>query len=197
MRSAAYEINARAEGSPSVRTMNGPMMRALLEEYFHLKIHQQTGEGPVYLLRAARGGSKLHPFVEGSCTPHDEAPDKPLPPGQNYCVNNMRGSSPAAIEAQGATLDEFSEMLHAMLDRPVMNKTGIAGRFDMRIEFSRERTRLDPLRATEPADGSSLASDPTDSIFAVLPEKLGLKLEPGKGRVETFVIEHVERPPKN
>ena len=54
--SVAYEINARAEGSPSVRTMNGPMMRGLLEEYFHLKIHQQTAEGPVFFLTVARGG---------------------------------------------------------------------------------------------------------------------------------------------
>ncbi len=48
--SASYEINARAEGSPSVRTMKGPMMQVLLEEHFHLKIHHQTTEGPVYFL---------------------------------------------------------------------------------------------------------------------------------------------------
>ena len=52
-----------------METMTGPMMRVLLEEYFHLKIHQQKAEGPVYFLRVARGGPKLHPFAEGSCTP--------------------------------------------------------------------------------------------------------------------------------
>ena len=59
--SALYEINARAEGSPSVRTMTGPMMRVLLEEYFHLKIHQQIAEGPVFFLtrRAWRAEAAL------------------------------------------------------------------------------------------------------------------------------------------
>ena len=194
MHSAAYEIDARAEGSPSVRTMNGPMMRGLLEEYFHLKIHHQTAEGPVFFLTAARGGPKLHSFIAGSCTPHDTAPQNPLPPGQSYCKDNM---SPASIEAQGTTLDDFSRMLFAILGRPVFNKTGIAGRFDIRIEFSREGTIFSPLRATEPADGLAPASDPTDSIFATVQEKLGLKLEPAKGPVETFVIDHIEKPAGN
>ena len=54
-----------------------------------------------------------------------------------------------------------------------------------------------PLRPTEPADGLSPAADPTDSIFAALPEELGLKLEPAKGPVETFVIDHIEKPAGN
>jgi uncharacterized protein (TIGR03435 family) len=66
----------------------------------------------------------------------------------------------------------------------------------MRIEFSREGT-LSPLRPTEPADGRSSASDPTDSIFAALQDQLGLKLEPAKGPVERFVIDHIERPARN
>jgi uncharacterized protein (TIGR03435 family) len=195
--SAFYQINAKAEGSPSVATMNGPMMRALLEEYFHLKIHQQTGEGPVFFLTAARGGPKLHSFVAGSCTPSDMAPQDPLPPGQSYCKNMMSGGSPASIEAQGTTLDDFSRLLFAVLGRPVFNKTGVAGRFDIRIEFSREGTRFSPLRPTGSADGLSLASDPTDSIFAVVQGQLGLKLESAKGPVETFVIDHIERPAGN
>jgi uncharacterized protein (TIGR03435 family) len=194
--SAFYEINAKAEGNPSVETMTGPMMRVLLEEYFHLKIHQQTAEGPVYFLRVARGGPKLHSFAEGSCTPYYTSPPNPLQPGREYCKSNISGSSPASIEAHGATLDDFSRLLLAVLRRPVINKTGISGRFDMRIEFSREGT-LSPLRPTEPADGRSSASDPTDSIFAALQDQLGLKLEPAKGPVERFVIDHIERPARN
>jgi bla regulator protein blaR1 len=196
MRSAAYDINAKAEGSPSVRTMNGPMMRGLLEEYFHLKIHQQMTEGPVFFLTVARGGPKLHSFVAGSCMPHDTAPQDPIPPGQSYCKNSMNGGSPASIEAQGTTLDDFSSMLFAISGRPVFNKTGIAGRFDIRIEFSREGTRFSPLR-TGDADGGAPASDPPNSIFSVLPEQLGLRLEPAKGQVEAFVIDHIEKPPAN
>lgn len=196
MRSAAYEIDARAEGSPAVRTMTGPMMQALLEQYFHLKIHQQMAEGPVFFLRVARGGPKLHSFVEGSCTPHDTSPPAPLGPGQKYCVDMMRGGSPASIEVQGATLDDFSRMLFGVLGHPVINKTGMAGRFDLRVEFSREATTFGPLRAGD-ADGGTPASDPSNSIFSALPEQLGLKLEPAKGLVEAFVIDHIEKPAGN
>ena len=119
---------------------------------------------------------ELHSFVAGSCTLHDTAPQGPLPPGQSYCRDIM---TPASIEAQGTTLDDFSRMLSAILGRPVFNKTEIAGRFDIRIEFSREGTRFSPLRPTAPADGSSPASDSTGSIFAAIQE-LGLKLEPGE-----------------
>jgi bla regulator protein blaR1 len=196
MRSADYEINAKAEGSPSVRTMNGPMMQALLEQYFHLKIHQQTTEGPVFFLRVARGGAKFHPFVEGSCTPQDTSPPAPLAPGQKYCVDLMSGGPPASIEAQGATLDDFSRMLFGVLGRPVINKTGMAGRFDLRVEFSREATVFGPPRPID-ADGGAPASDPINSIFFALPGQLGLRLEPGKGPVEAFVIDHIEKPPVN
>lgn len=181
-----------------MRMMTGPMMRALLEEYFHLKIHKQMADGPVFNLKVARGGPKLRPFVVGSCTPQDSSAANPLPPGQRYCQNNMSGASPASIETQGATLDDFSGMLFAILGRPVTNKTGITGRFDMRIEFSREGTTLARrLPATDTADGASLASDSTDSIFAVIQEQLGLKLEAAKGPVETLVIDHIERPAGN
>jgi uncharacterized protein (TIGR03435 family) len=205
--SASYEINAKAEGSPSVATMNGPMMRGLLEEYFHLKIHKEIAEGPVFFLTVARGGPKLHSFVAGSCMPLDPAravrdrdtsPSNPLPPEESYCKNMMSGaSSPASIEAQGTTLDDFSRMLFAVLGRPVFDKTGLAGRFDIRIEFSREGTRFSPLRPTEPVNGLSPLPDPPDSIFAAVQGQLGLKLEPAKGPVETFVIDHIERPAGN
>jgi uncharacterized protein (TIGR03435 family) len=168
------------------------MMQALLEQYFHLKIHQQMAEGPVFFLRVARGGAKLHSFVEGSCT----SPPAPLGPGQKYCQNMMRGGSPASIEAQGATLDDFSRMLFGVLGRPVINKTGIAGRFDLRVEFSREATTFGPLRPGD-ADGGAPASDPPESIFSALPEQLGLRLEPAKGPVEALVIDHIERPAEN
>jgi uncharacterized protein (TIGR03435 family) len=195
--SAYYEINAKAEGNPSVATMTRAMMRVLLEEYFHLKIHQQIAEGPMFFLRVARGGPKLHRFAEGSCTPVEAGPEIPLQPGQQYCKSIMSGGSPASIEDQGATIEHFSGMLPAMLGRPVVNKTGIAGRFDMRIEFSRDGTVLQPLRPAQPADGRPPASDPGDSIFTAIQEQLGLKLEPAKGPVETFVIDHIERPPAN
>ncbi len=187
--SAFYEINARAEGNPSVRMMRGPMMQVLLEEYFHLKIHHQTTEGLVYFLTVARGGPKPHSFIEGSCVPFSAYPTSPLQPGQKYCMSNISALSPSSIEAQGATLDQFSTMLLPVLGRTVIDKTGITGRFDIRVEYSREGTQAS---VSEPTDPTGFPS-----IFTALQEQLGLKLEPGKGPVESFVIDHIERPAGN
>jgi uncharacterized protein (TIGR03435 family) len=192
--SAFYEINATAEGNPSVSLMRGAMMQALLEEHFHLKIHHEKAEGPVYFLNVARGGPKLHSFIEGGCTPYS-TPPPPLKPGEKYCNSMISALSPASVEAEGATLDEFVKMLRGVLDRPVINKTGINGRFDIRLKFSREGTRL----AGMPLNGPPPASDPTGPplIFTALQDELGLKLEPGKGPVDRFVIDHIERPSEN
>jgi bla regulator protein BlaR1 len=199
LHSAFYEIDATAEGNPSVATMMGPMLQGLLEDRFQLKIHRQQSEGPVYLLTVARGGPKLQSFAEGSCTQSSVFPPPPLQPGQEYCRRLMSAKSPASIEAQGATLDEFSKMLLAFLDRPVIDRTGITGRFDIRVEFSRDGTKIAGIPLIQPNGDRSPASDPSGpaSIFTALQEQLGLRLESGKGAVETLVIDHIERPSEN
>jgi bla regulator protein blaR1 len=182
LQSASYEINAKAEGNPSVTMMLGPMMQALLEDRFQLKIHRETTEGPVYFLSVARGGPKLQPFTEGSCTLYYGFPRPPLAAGQTYCERTISGLKPS-VQADGATLDEFSKTLRMVVGRPVIDKTGITGRFDIRVE----KFSLDP------------ASDPTGPpwIFTALQEQVGLRLETGKGPVDTLVIDHIERPSEN
>ena len=199
LRSAAYNINATAEGNPSVTMMLGPMMQRLLEDRFRLKIHRETREGSVYFLTVARGGPKLHAFKEGSCTPW-AVPPPPLEPGTRYCVITVSLLS-SSVEALGATLDEFSKTLGTVVDRPVIDKTGTTGRFDIRFKFSREGTTLAGVRLIGPLPASDPrpASDRTDppSIFVALQEELGLRLEAGRGPVETLVIDHIEKPSEN
>jgi len=195
--SAFYEINAQAEGSPSVGLMMGPMLRALLEDRFRLKIHRETHEGHVYFLTVANGGLKVPRFVEGSCTPVT-SPRIPLKDGEAYCNSQISARSPASVEVQGATLDDLAKLLLVVLEQPVINKTGIAGRFNIRVTFSREGTRLSGLSPAQPG-ASRAESDPTatPSIFTAFPEQLGLKLVSGKGPVERLVIDHIERPSEN
>jgi bla regulator protein BlaR1 len=199
LQSASYDINAKAEGNPSVEMMLGPMMQRLLEDRFQLKIHRQTSEGPVYFLTVARGGPKLHPFTEGSCTPFSNPPP-PLQPGTKYCGSTISGIT-SSLEALGATLDEFSKTLRTLVDRPVIDKTGITGRFDLRVKFSREGTDLAAIPAGERSPRAGTVRpvrDPDPSeIFTAIQEQLGLKLESGRGPVDTLVIDHIERPTEN
>jgi uncharacterized protein (TIGR03435 family) len=59
-----YDIVAKAEGNTPVATLYGPMLRALLEDRFKLKVHRETREVPVYLLAVAKSGAKLKPTQE-------------------------------------------------------------------------------------------------------------------------------------
>jgi uncharacterized protein (TIGR03435 family) len=67
MRSDRYLIDAKPERAAGQEMMNGPMMQALLEDRFRLKIHRETREVPAYALTAPKGGTKLQPFQQGSC----------------------------------------------------------------------------------------------------------------------------------
>jgi len=192
--SERYTIDAKTEGAPNHATMHGPMLQALLEDRFHLKVHRETREIPVYLLTVAKGGLKLKPFQPGSCTPIDfdaffaQFPPPPLPEppqGLRYCIT--RGISKGQnnlVEAEGMSLDLFTRDYLGRLDRPVINKTGIAGLFDFRLEFAPDDAPID-----DPAGGPS--------IFTALQQQLGLKLEPTRGPGEFLVIDHVEKASEN
>ncbi len=99
------------------------------------------------------------------------------------------------IEAHGMSVRDFAAgLLASRLDRPVIDNTRMAGRFDFRLEFS-------PISAAAGAVGSpGGAQSPTNqasSIFTAVQEQLGLKLVPEKNLVRTLVIDHAERPSAN
>jgi uncharacterized protein (TIGR03435 family) len=87
-----YNLTAKAEGAARVEQMMGPMMRALLEDRFKLKIHRETKEMPVYALTLAKSGIKAHPMKEGDCVAIDPnhlptpTPGQPMP---NFCGKHV------------------------------------------------------------------------------------------------------------
>ena len=174
--------------------MQGPMLQALLEDRFSLKIHHETKEVQVYTLTVAKGGPKLQRFQEASCVPMPSAyPLPPLVQGQQYCKVRI-GLLKPAVDAEGSTLDEFCKLLSLVFDRPVVNTTGIEGRFDIHLEFAPDETtpRLLPR-----GDAASVADPAGQPIFTALQQQLGLKLVPAKGPGEFLVIDHVEKPSEN
>jgi uncharacterized protein (TIGR03435 family) len=194
--SELYDINAKAEGNPNEDMMRGPMMQALLEDRFQLKIHRETREVPVYSLTVAQSGSQLRPFAEGSCTPMPlTVPMPELAPGQEYCkVKVGLSTGKPVVDAQGSTLAEFSQLLNLVLDRPVIDKTGITGKFDIRLEFGINEATPRFLPGGDLARFAEAASNSTGpSVFSAIQE-LGLKLEPTQGSRDFLVIDHVERP---
>ena len=193
-----YQISARADGNASQGMMNGPMFQALLEDRFRLKLHHESREIPVYALTVARGGPKLHPLKEGSCATFDFAnPPVPLAPGEKLpilcgTVSGGRKGPNQIIDVHGMSLNEFSKFGVGLLGRPIIDKTGINGKFDLRLEYAPDSTAL---RVREPVGAVDYPAGP--SLFTAFQEQLGLKLESAKGPGEFLVIHHVERPSDN
>lgn len=180
-----YDIAAKAEGNPPVTQMYGPMLRALLEDRFRLKVHREAKRTPVYLLTAARGGARLK-SREGSCTGQL---------GHHACGSQVTGPD-GTFDMYGATMESLCIQLGIRLDRDVIDKTGITGIFDIHLEVS--PADLAP-RALAGSDVAQL--DPSDStglsIFTALQQQLGLKLESAQGPVEFLVIDYIEKPSQN
>ena len=184
-----YQISAKAEGTPGMEMMRGPMLQALLEDRFKLKIRREIREVPVYALTVTKSGPKLNPFTEGSCTPLPVTFPVPAPePGQRFC-KAMVALRPPAVNVEG-TLAAFSKLLNLVLDRPVIDRTGITGKFDIHLEFTPDSSTP---RLAAPSDEAAAAP----FIFTAIQEQLGLKLVPAKGPGEFLVIDHVERPSGN
>jgi uncharacterized protein (TIGR03435 family) len=158
------------------------------------------------ILSVANGGLKLEPTKEGSCVSIDPNHLPPPPePGQsrpNICGNLRMGRNASAvtISSHGTTMEELvSGPLARLLGRPVLDKTGVTGRYEIQLEFAADTSMPEPparAGANDTAAPAPLAEPVAPSIFSAL-QKLGLKLEPGKGPVEVLVIDHVERPSEN
>jgi uncharacterized protein (TIGR03435 family) len=203
IKSDRYQITATAEGSPRQETMMGPMLEALLEDRFQLKVHREVREVPVYALTVSKNGPKLRPSKEGSCSPRT-FPLSPPAPGQNYCGPTpfIKKGTYLTFNVRGASLKEFSKMQDGVMDRPVIDKTGVTGKFDFDLEFAPDETVPQALRIFRGADSNvGAAATPQDavgpSIFTALQEQLGLKLAPAKGPGERLVIDKVESPSGN
>jgi len=196
-------INAKAEGPQKQEMMRGPMMKALLEDRFKLKIRNLTREGVVYALTVAKSGAKLQEF-KGTCAPFPAV--SPLAPGQEICDSHgERKANLMTMDIRGLELDGFSTLLFGMTDRPVIDRTGIPGRYNFHLEFTPDETTpgmLERFRRLGDVDANSnptvTASDPIGpSIFTALQQQLGLKLESAKGPREFLSIDHVEKPSQN
>jgi uncharacterized protein (TIGR03435 family) len=148
------------------------MLQVLMADRFKLAAHHEARDLPVYLLVIARGGPKLQvaqPDSNGANSPH-------------WGRGTTSTEGKTTLDAQQMTMDVFAGMLARPSGRTVLDKTGLTGKYEFKLEFT-------------PND--SLAESNSPTLFNALREQLGLKLEPGKNSVDVVVIDHVERPSGN
>ena len=167
------------------------MLKTLLAERFKLKAHFEKREFPIYELKVAPGGHKLTPAAR-SCEP--QSVEEALS-GKQPC--GFQGGGPASgFRIRDGEITGLVAGLTSLLDRVVLDRTGITGRFDIDLPpWSRGLPA--PERLPEPGQEPEAQPDPDGpSIFAVL-QPFGLRLEAARGQIEILVVDHVEMPAPN
>jgi uncharacterized protein (TIGR03435 family) len=212
------------------------MLRALLEERFKLVAHRDNREQPVYSLEVAKGGPKFKeapPAETGPPKPADKA-DMVIGAGdQQVRINQTRGgpggaqmtmSSPESgttkvsvgpdgqmhMEIERMTMASLAQTLTPMLDRPVVDHTGLKGAFSITLELALQdmMQMARTAGAAIPAIGRGpagfggaggapgiAASDPSGGTIFTTVQKLGLKLEKQKEAIETIIVESASKEP--
>jgi uncharacterized protein (TIGR03435 family) len=213
VRNDRYTIEAVAGGPADAETMRGPMLRALLERRFKLKVHVEAEQIPAFALVVAPGGLKMK---EGICTPAD--PSAPRLTSTTEMVRRnleaaRRGETTAGPCGYYGTANGPNMLfvgagagvpiLGNFLGAPVINRTGIPNtvRFNYVFEYAPDESTTGaagrglPPEAQLTNDGSVVPRAP--NLVTALEEQLGLKLEPARAPREFIVIDQVERPTAN
>lgn len=158
------------------------MLRQLLTERFHLSFHREPKEFSVYAITVAKNGPKLKPTaLDPNATPDG-------PPLLAFVL------SPEVVRlpAKYTTVAEMaSVMQRAVFDRPVIDRTGLTGRYDFDLEFTPDESMFGGLGMKGTAESTK------PDLFTAMQEQLGLKLEASRGTIDTVVIDRVDRPADN
>jgi uncharacterized protein (TIGR03435 family) len=206
LNSGSYNIEAKMDNSAAdeMRKMSEDqrkperqrMLQALLADRFKLTLHRETRDLPAYALVIAKNGPKLRKAKPGDTYADGFKGIDGLPAGPHNMVLRSRGD----FRAQAQPVSALARALSLALGRPVVDKTGLTGEYDMVLQWTPE-SQGPMLKGTE--NGSqSTGSQPSPeslgpSIFTAIQEQLGLKLESQKESAEVLVIDQVEKPSEN
>jgi uncharacterized protein (TIGR03435 family) len=150
------------------------MLQTLLAERFHLSLHREVKELPVFALQIAKGGPKFKEPGDGG-------------------ENTVRPNDDGSLAFENYSMSDLAGWLTGLpsMERPVIDRTGLAG------SFSFHGNLFDLAKGADPGEmkRTMVSSDAADTLRAALPEVLGLKLEAQKAPIEILVIDHAEKVP--
>lgn len=162
------------------------MLRNLLADRFQLGFHREPKEFSIYALETAKGGAKMG-TKDGSGLKESTAAA-----GDPSKLISTVYPQKIVLPARNATMGDFVSLLQrAVLDRPVVDKTGLAGRYDFDLEWAPDETQFGGDVPVAPADAQS------PPFFTAIEQQLGLRLEATRGPIQALVVDRAERPSAN
>lgn len=185
--SERYDIEAKAEDALRNEQI-APMLQSLIGERFKAVIHGETRDLPVYFLTLAKNGSKLK--ADPCLTREPNTPVPPSQPQSAFC--GYVGIRDGSLKTTGVRIDLLAEYLSGILNRKVLDRTGLAGAFDADLKWTPD---ISNPSVRQEAAAPSAPDGP--SIFTAIEEQLGLKLESGKAPIDVLVIDHLDHASDN
>ena len=193
-----FDVNARTETPlPTGPEAMMPMLRTLLTERFRLRTHTEMRELPAFVLRFARRDRRPGPLIrttQADCSGAQQptaaeiraqARDGWPPCGIAFMVSFVDSSGndlKTRIRRSAIAMKDFATTLQTNVGRPVVDRTGLDGRFDLEYSF-----------AQQPASSAAGGPDSNQpALLVALQEQLGLKLESQRTAVPVLVIDSVE-----
>jgi uncharacterized protein (TIGR03435 family) len=167
-----------SEGAPSYEQWKA-MVQKLLADRFKLTFHHDKKELSVYVLTVGKNGPKNIAKSE-STAPGFSIPIMPTPGGIMMAMRNATMTNFAVFGLQGA-----------VLDRPVLDQTGLTDRFDFTLKWMPDDSQFGGRMRVPPSD------NPAPGLFTAIQEQLDLKLDATKAPADVLVIDHVEKPSEN
>lgn len=168
-----------AEGTPDSNQLK-IMTRKLLVSRFELTFHKDTRELAVYEIVAGKDGPKLTPTAaQGNL------------PGLFF-----RGINPADLNVRNATLTDFAGLMQsAVLDKPVVDHSGITGRYDFELKWTPDQGQFETFGGIKnpPAENPDAPPD----LYSAIQQQLGLKINSTKAPIDVMVIDNVTKPTAN
>jgi uncharacterized protein (TIGR03435 family) len=167
--SEKFDIVAKAD-DPATEDQMKLMLQTLLADRFKLSFHHQSKELKAFVFAIAKGGAKVHPAVN--------------PDAKSFRQNSANGTV-----VRSMTLQEFGDFLSQPLHMPVVDKTGLRGKYDFVLDFTPYLPDAHNMGPDRP--------DTTSILMAAMEGELGIKMTSQKAQVEVMVIDHVEKPSAN
>jgi uncharacterized protein (TIGR03435 family) len=175
-----FDIDGKpdGEGAPNGRQWK-IMIQKLLADRFALKFHKDKKELSVYVLSVSKTGEKM--------TKNDSAP------------NGLPGlffQGLGKLNVRNALMTDFTGLMQSVvLDRPVVDQTGLTGRYDFTLNWTPDDSQFGGMGAKVPPPTDS--ADALPNLYTAIQEQLGLKLEATRAPADVMVIDHVEKPSAN